>query len=69
MPLITYNFINVNLQNAWSNITHKVTIPVAGTYFIDVSAYLCGSNSGGFNVLNPGKRTVMVVIIVIIVGV
>jgi hypothetical protein len=42
---VPFNTINVNLQGVWNATTNTVTIPVAGTYFIDLSALLYGSAS------------------------
>ncbi len=45
--VVPYDTVYVNTLNVWSSDTNKVTIPVAGTYFIDLSALLCGKNFGG----------------------
>jgi hypothetical protein len=46
---VPFSIINVNLQGVWNTTTNTVTIPVAGTYFIDLTALLQGSasNCGG----------------------
>jgi hypothetical protein len=42
---VPFGIINVNLQGVWNAATNTVTIPVAGTYFIDLTAVLQGSNA------------------------
>jgi hypothetical protein len=42
---LPYDHVTVNLQHAWNNSTSKVTIPVAGIYFVDLSAYICASRN------------------------
>jgi hypothetical protein len=44
--VVPFVAININLQGAWNTATKKVTIPVAGTYLIDLTATLRGSASG-----------------------
>jgi hypothetical protein len=42
---LPYDYVTVNLQRVWNNSTSKVTIPVAGIYFVDLSAYICASRN------------------------
>ncbi len=42
---VPHTIVHVNLQSVWNPTTHKVTIPLAGSYFIDLTANLCGSGS------------------------
>ena len=42
---VPFNTINVNLQGVWNTTTNTVTIPVAGTYFIDLTVAVQGSAS------------------------
>jgi hypothetical protein len=51
--IVSYNIVHVNIGGAWSTQTNSVTIPIAGTYFIDLSTYICGSGWGGNG--NPRK--------------
>jgi hypothetical protein len=53
VAVMPYNTINVNLQNVWNPSTNKVTVAVAGTYYIDLTMYPCGSAWGGDG--NPGS--------------
>jgi hypothetical protein len=46
VTVVPFTTINVNLQGVWNTTTNTVTIPVAGTYFIDLTAVLYGSASG-----------------------
>jgi hypothetical protein len=46
---VPFSIINVNLQGVWNTTTNTVTIPVAGTYFIDLTALLRGSSNCGGN--------------------
>jgi hypothetical protein len=39
---LKFNVFNVNLQGVWNTTTNTVTIPVAGTYFIDLTTVLYG---------------------------
>jgi hypothetical protein len=45
VTVVPFSTINVNLQGVWNTTTNTVTIPVAGTYFIDLTAALRGSGS------------------------
>jgi hypothetical protein len=53
-PVVAFNMVNVNLQGVWSNTTNKVTIPAAGTYFIDLTFTFCGSDKGSYGNGNSG---------------
>jgi hypothetical protein len=53
---VPFTTINVNLQGVWNTTTNTVTIPVAGTYFIDLTAALYGSASGCGGNGNNGIR-------------
>jgi hypothetical protein len=46
MTVVPFATINVNLRVVWNTTTNTATIPVAGTYFIDLTAFLYGSASG-----------------------
>ena len=39
---LSYNVVNVNINNPWKNETNKVVIPISGTYFVDLYSYHCG---------------------------
>jgi hypothetical protein len=41
--VVAFTTTNFKLQNAWNPTTNKVTIPVSGTYFVDLSARPIGS--------------------------
>jgi hypothetical protein len=47
VTILPFTTVNVNLQGVWDTTTNKVTIPVAGTYFIDLTAVLAGSAAIG----------------------
>jgi hypothetical protein len=42
VTVVPFGTVNVNLQGVWNTTTNTVTIPVAGTYFIDLTAGLRG---------------------------
>jgi hypothetical protein len=43
VSVVPFNVVNVNLQEVWNTTTNIVTIPAAGTYFIDLTTYLCAA--------------------------
>jgi hypothetical protein len=51
---VSYRTVLVNVGGAWKSQTNSVTIPVDGTYFIDLTTYFCGTGWGGNG--NPGNR-------------
>jgi hypothetical protein len=55
VSILAYNLVFVNIGGAWSTQSNSVTIPIAGTYFIDLSTYFCGTGWGGNG--NPRKYT------------
>lgn len=54
---VAFNVVPLNLRNVWNATTNKVTIPAAGTYFVDHTFYMCGSQWCGDG--NPGKTIIL----------
>ena len=38
---LSYNVINVNINNPWKKETNKVVIPISGTYLVDLHSFHC----------------------------
>jgi hypothetical protein len=51
VPVVSYPIIFVNLQGAFNNATNKVTIPLGGMYFIDLTIRMLANAT----TLNDGK--------------
>ena len=46
-PFVYENiFVNVGSPVPWNSVSNSVTIPTAGTYFIDVTGVMCGLATG-----------------------
>jgi hypothetical protein len=57
--VVKYDTVNINTNRVWNAETGKVTIDVAGTYFIDLTGYLCGAGAGwGNGAGNPGMSAI-----------
>ena len=44
---LPHNIVFTNINEPWRSTLNKVIIPITGTYFIDLTSYLCGSGWGG----------------------
>ncbi len=47
ISVMAFDTVSVNMQNVWNTTTNKATIPVAGTYLIDLTIRMYGSASAG----------------------
>jgi hypothetical protein len=47
VPVVSYPLVYVNLQNVYNNATNKVTIPIAGAYFIDLTIWIAANATNG----------------------
>ena len=62
---LPHNIIYTNINGPWLSDSNKVIIPVSGSYFIDMTSYLCGSVWGGdgnceMNVMLNGNPIIII---------
>ena len=55
----SFDIIFINLQNPWKADTSRAVIPVAGIYFVDLTAYLCGAFLPKEGDGNPEKQILL----------